>query len=228
MRGVLHQYAFYASVPLGGLLVFQAPTGRAAAAIAIYATAVSALFGVSALYHRVPWRPAPSVWMRRLDHSMIFVTMAASYTSLTLLALDGVVAHVILAVFWVGVVAGVILKLVWIDAPRGLTALVYAVLGLLAAPMLPQFVQHIGPLATGLIVASGSFAAAGGATYALRRPDPLPEVFGYHEVFHLVVIASAAALYLAVALCGLHVHGHFRDTDDQGGRAESSWLSHRS
>lgn len=195
LRGVLHQCAFFASLPVGGFLLLEAPTRRAAAAVAIYAVAISALFAVSALYHRVAWSPWRERWMRRLDHTMIFVAIAASYTSFALLIFEGALAQVILVVLWASVVAGGILNVVWPDPPRWFTALVYAPPGFLAAPMLPQFLHHLGILGAGLIVTSGLLAAAGGVIYALRWPDPAPAVsdepvllpINRHVEFHLAV-----------------------------------------
>src|SRR5947209_268067 len=125
LRGVLHEYAFFVSVPCGAGLILAASGGRARVAAGIYAGAVSALLGTSALYHRVTWRPAARRWMRRLDHSMIFVLIAGTYTPVALLALKGTLADVILIVLWAGALGGIVFKLLWIDAPKWLFAAVY-------------------------------------------------------------------------------------------------------
>src|SRR5260370_37984355 len=136
IRGVSHQYAFFVSLVAGAGLVVAASSGRARVAAGIYALAVSALLGTSALYHRVNWRPAARRWMRRLDHSMIFVLIAGTYTPVALLALRGTLASVILIVLWAGAIGGVVFKLLWIDAPKPLLAAVYVALGLVGAAVL--------------------------------------------------------------------------------------------
>src|SRR5437588_11088615 len=133
LRGVSHQYAFFVSVPCGVGLILAASAGRARLAAIVYAAAVSALLGTSALYHRITWQPSARRWMRRLDHSMIFVLIAGTYTPVALLALHGSLADVILIVLWAGAVGGVVFKLLWIDAPKWLFAAVYIVLGFITA-----------------------------------------------------------------------------------------------
>jgi hemolysin III len=137
--------------------------------------------------------------MRRLDHSMIFLLIAGTYTPFGLLALSGTLAVVVLAVVWSGALAGMALNLIWIDAPKWFSAMVYTSLGWVAIVALPQLVSHIGPTATGLLALGGVFYSAGAAVYGLRRPNPVPAVFGYHEVFHALVIAAAAAQYAVIA-----------------------------
>src|SRR6266480_7735580 len=138
LRGVSHQYAFFVSVGCGVGLILAASGGRARMAATIYAVAVSGLLGTSALYHRVTWRPNARRWMRRLDHSMIFVLIAGTYTPVALLALQGSLATTILIVLWAGALGGVIFKLVWIDAPKWLLAMIYVLLGLVAAAVFGQ------------------------------------------------------------------------------------------
>ncbi len=199
LRGVSHQWAFFVSVVLGALLVLFAPAGEARAATAVYAVAVCGLFGVSALYHRVTWRPRARRWMRRLDHSMIFVLIAGTYTPFALLVLDGTLATVILLLVWVGAVGGVILKFVWIDAPKAVVALIYVILGWVALAAFPEMLDELGITGTALVAAGGVLYTVGAVVYALKRPDPAPRVFGYHEVFHALVIAAAALQYAVIA-----------------------------
>jgi hemolysin III len=204
LRGVSHQWAFAISVVAGGALVLAADGGRATLAAGIYALSLSALFGVSALYHRVNWkREDRRLWMRRLDHTMIFVLIAGTYTAFALLVLDGDLARGVLIALWTAAAAGVILNLVWITAPKPVSAAVYVGVGLIAAIPLPELIGRISPVAIGLIVVGGLLYMAGALVYALRRPDPSPAVFGYHEIFHLLVIAAAAAQYAAVAAYAL-------------------------
>ena len=166
--------------------------------MAIYAAAVPGLFGASALYHRVTWSPPVRRWMRRLDHSMIFVLIAGTYTPFALLVLQGTLATVVLAVVWGGALGGVVLKLVWIDAPKWLVAGVYVALGWVAVAAMPQLFDRAGVTATSLLLGGGLLYTAGALVYATQRPDPVPTVFGYHEVFHALVIAAALAHYVAV------------------------------
>jgi hemolysin III len=200
LRGVSHQWAFFVALAAGAGLVAAAPTGRARLATAVYAASVAGLFGASALYHRVTWTSAGARrWMRRLDHSMIFVLIAGTYTPFALLVLHGTLAHVILAVVWGGALLGVVLKLAWIDAPKWLIAATYVALGWVAVAAFPQLVSELGVVAVLLVAAGGLLYTAGAVVYALRRPDPVPTVFGYHEVFHALVILAAALQYGVIA-----------------------------
>src|SRR5205807_8066205 len=145
LRGVSHQWAFFVSLLTGGALVATAPGGRATVAAAIYAVSVAGLFGSSALYHRITWASAAARrWMRRLDHSMIFVLIAGTYTPFALLALKGTLATAILVAVWAGAGAGVIMKLVWIDAPKWVVALTYVLLGWVAVAAFPQLYDAVG------------------------------------------------------------------------------------
>ena len=203
LRGVLHQYAFFVSLASGTVLVLLAATTKASVAVAIYAASVSALFGVSALYHRITWTTVARRRMRRLDHAMIFLLIAGTYTPVGLLVLNGTLAAVVLAVVWGGAVAGIVLELAWTTAPRWLGGTVYLALGWVAVVAMPQLFAHLGMTGGLLLVAGGLVYSAGAAVYALRRPDPAPAVFGYHEVFHLLVIAGVAAHFLAISLYAL-------------------------
>jgi len=204
LRGVSHQWAFFVSVVIGALLVVFAPGGEPRLAAAIYAASVAGLFGASALYHRVSWSSLGARrWMRRLDHSMIFVLIAGSYTPFALLVLHGTLATVVLLVVWGGAVGGVILKLLWIDAPKSFIAAVYVMLGWVAVATFPQLLEEMGVGGTALVAAGGLLYTIGAVVYARQRPDPAPTVFGYHEVFHALVIAASALQYAAVAFFAL-------------------------
>jgi hemolysin III len=205
LRGVFHQYAFFVSLAAGTLLVLLAATARAGVAVAVYAVSVSALFGVSALYHRVTWTGPARRRMRRLDHAMIFLLIAGTYTPVGLLVLQGTLATVVLAVVWAGAAAGIVLELAWTGAPKWLGGTVYLALGWVAVAAMPQLFARLGVAGGLLIVAGGLLYTAGAAVYALRRPDPVPTVFGYHEVFHLLVIAGVAAHFLAISLYAVPV-----------------------
>jgi hemolysin III len=200
LRGVSHQWAFYFSLVAGLALVIAAPGGRPTLAAAIYAVSVAALFGTSALYHRVTWASQNARrWMRRLDHSMIFLLIAGTYTPFALLVLDGTLAVVILAVVWAGALGGIVLKLVWIDAPKPLVAMLYVMLGWVALAVFPELLDGLGVTSTALVAGGGILYTAGAIVYALGRPNPAPTVFGYHEIFHALVIAAAALQYAVIA-----------------------------
>jgi hemolysin III len=203
LRGVSHQYAFFVSLGTGVALILAASDGKARLAASIYAAAVSALLGTSALYHRVTWRPEARRWMRRLDHSMIFVMIAGTYTPVALLALKGPLASTILIVLWAGALGGVVFKLVWIDAPKWLLACVYVALGLVSAAVLGQLPAAIGWLGVAGLATGGVLYVLGAIVYASGRPNPWPKVFGYHEIFHALVIAAAALQYAVIAFAVL-------------------------
>jgi hemolysin III len=203
LRGVLHQYAFYVSLVLGAVIVILAPDGKARVAAAIYAFAVSGLLGTSALYHRVTWRPRARAWMRRLDHSMIFVLIAGTYTPFSLLVLDGTLANAILIVVWAGALGGIVLNLLWTTAPKWLSATVYIALGWVAVAAMPALARELGPVGVGLVMLGGLMYTAGAIIYAMGRPNPAPATFGYHEIFHALVVAAAAAHFAVVAFYAL-------------------------
>ena len=200
LRGVSHQWAFFCSLVAGAALVLSVETGRARLAVAIYSVTVSGLFGVSALYHRIDWATEQARrWMRRLDHSMIFLLIAGTYTPFALLALEGTLATAILVAVWGGALAGIVMKLVWIGAPKWLVAATYVAIGWVAVAAFPQLFESIGAVGTALLAAGGALYTAGAVVYALQRPDPVPAVFGYHEVFHVLVILAAGLQFAVVA-----------------------------
>jgi hemolysin III len=204
LRGVSHEWAFFLSLGFGTALIILAETPKATLAVAIYAVSLSALFGTSALYHRVNWsRPSVRQWMRRLDHSMIFFLIAGTYTPFALLVLNGTLAMAILAVVWIGAIAGAIVEMIWIDHPKWASALIYLSLGWVAVAAFPGLWSSMGPGGTLLVAVGGLLYTAGAVVYATQRPNPVPATFGYHEVFHLLVIAAAIAHFSAVAFFAL-------------------------
>jgi hemolysin III len=204
LRGVSHEWAFFMSLGFGVALIVLAETPKATLAVAIYAVSLSALFGTSALYHRVNWsRPSVRQWMRRLDHSMIFFLIAGTYTPFALLVLNGTLAMAILAVVWIGAIAGAIVEMIWIDHPKWASALIYLALGWVAVATFPDLWSEMGPGGTLLLAVGGLLYTAGAVVYAIQRPNPSPAIFGYHEIFHLLVIAAAIAHFSAVAFFAL-------------------------
>jgi hemolysin III len=204
LRGVSHKWAFFIALLAGAVLVIAAPTGRATFAATVYAVSVVAMFGASALYHRVDWKSFTARrWMRRLDHSMIYVLIAGTYTPFALLVLDGGIARAVLIAVWGGAALGIGLKMLWPDTPKWLTAAVYVTLGWVAVIAFPELASELGVLGMSLVAGGGVLYTAGAVIYALRRPDPAPAVFGYHEIFHVLVIAAAALQFVAVAAYAL-------------------------
>ena len=203
MRGVLHQYAFFVSLVLGAAVVILAPDGKARIAASIYVFSVSGLLGTSALYHRLTWQPRARAWMRRLDHSMIFVLIAGTYTPFALLVLHGSLSRAILIVVWAGALGGIVLNMLWTTAPKWLSASVYLALGWVAVVAMPDIARELGAVAVALVAGGGLLYTAGAIVYAAQRPDPAPRVFGYHEIFHALVVVAAAAHFAVVAFYAL-------------------------
>jgi hemolysin III len=201
LRGVFHQYAFFAALGAGTVLVVLADGYVERFAVWVYATALAAMFGASALYHRFPWRStAAHLRARRLDHAMIFIFIAGTYTPFTLLELDGVLAVVVLASAWTGAVLGLALNLVWIDAPKWLSAVAYLVVGWVGVIAAPQLFPALGVPAAVLVIVGGALYSLGALAYAGGWPDPFPATLGFHEVFHLLVIAAAVIQFVALSL----------------------------
>jgi hemolysin III len=200
LRGVLHEIGLYASVPLGVALGLLATGARAQVSAAVFAGAVVAMFGASALYHRFTWSPSTRLWLRRLDHAGIFGLIAGTYTPFGLLVLHGAWQIVVLAVVWGGASVAILAKLAWVAAPKWLSAVAGISLGWVAVIAFPQILGHAGVAAATLVALGGLLYTAGGVVYARRKPDPVPHVFGYHEVFHALVVAAVALQYVAVGL----------------------------
>jgi hemolysin III len=198
LRGVSHAAAFFLAVAAAVAVVALAPPGRATVSVVIYGAALAALFGGSALYHRWPGPDRFKPVLQRIDHSTIFVFIAASYTPIALMVLHGALAWVILGLAWAGAAAGVAFTLGWIHAPRAVRAGSYLVLGWLAVIALPQLLGELGVAPLVLLGAGGLLYSVGAIIYAGQRPNPWPRTFGFHEIFHALVIAAAAAQYAAV------------------------------
>jgi hemolysin III len=199
LRGVLHQAAFAASLVVGTLLIVGADGARQRISAAVFAGAVAACFGASALYHRVTWTPRLRLWMRRIDHAGIYLLVAGTYTPVCLLVLTGSWRYVVLAIVWVGAAGAILLKFVWVGAPKWLAAVIGLALGWLGVALLPQLASRMNPAAIVLLLIGGIAYTAGAVIYARRRPDPAPAVFGYHELFHALTIVAVACQYVALA-----------------------------
>jgi hemolysin III len=199
LRGVFHEGAFFVAVIIAPLLVVSADGERRQLAAAVFAASVAACFGASALYHRVSWTPPFRLWMRRIDHAGIYVLIAGTYTPVALLVLSGSWRPTILAIVWAGAAAAIVLKFAWIAAPRWLATANALALGWMAVVALPQLVARLQPTAMVLLVVGGLAYTAGAIVYARRRPDPVPHLFGYHELFHALTIVAIACQYVAIA-----------------------------
>jgi hemolysin III len=200
LRGVAHRYAFRAALPPGLMLVWWAPSGPATLASAVYCGSLLGLLGTSALYHGIKWAPRTRYWVARIDLAMIFVLIAGSYTPIAMLRLEPQLGSVVLSAVWGAALCGAILKTLWVAPPKWASAAVYVVVGSVSLLFLPQVVDAIGGPATALMLLGGAFYIAGAIIYGLQRPDPYPEVFGYHEMFHAFVIAGAAVHFLVMAI----------------------------
>lgn len=201
LRGVFHLYAFIAAVVAGTVLVALADGVLERFAVWVYAVALAAMFGASALYHRFPWRTAAArLRARRLDHAMIFVFIAGTYTPFALLAFNGALRAAVLASVWGGAALGVVLELHWIHAPRWVSAIAYLAVGWIGIIALPQFFPALGVAVAVLLIAGASLYTIGALTYATTWPNPFPSTFGFHEIFHLLVIAAAVVQFVALSL----------------------------
>jgi hemolysin III len=206
LRGVSHQAAFFVAIAATFLLVARAETGRGRLTSLVFGVCLVLLFGISALYHRVDWSPLARARMRRLDHAAIFVLIAGGYTPLFgLVPRAG--QHTALAAIWVGAAIGVAKSLAWAHAPKWITAAIAVGLGWMVIGEVLARMPVVGNASVWLLVASGAIYSLGAAVYALKRPDPLPRIFGYHEVFHALVIVASVVLYLHVGMVVRSVHG---------------------
>ncbi|MFG1945233.1 hemolysin III family protein [Nonomuraea sp. NPDC048826] len=200
LRGWLHAGALPVTLVAGILLVALGPTLQARLASAIYAITSGLLFGISATYHRGTLGPRLAEWLRRFDHANIYLIIAGTYTPFALLALDGPAQAAVLGVTWGGALAGVLFRVLWMGAPRWLYTVLYLALGWTAIFVMPQLLEGAGVAAVVLVAVGGVFYSAGAVVYGLRRPDPSPRWFGYHEVFHAFTLAAYLVQYIAVSI----------------------------
>jgi hemolysin III len=198
LRGVFHEAGFYAALAAGAAMVVTAEPGRGRTAASIFAGCVAVCFGASALYHRPNWTPNARAWLARLDHAGIYLLIAGSYAPFGLLVFSPGWAVSVLAIVWSGALIAILSKLCWLRAPKWLSAANGLVLGWVGAAAFGELLK-LPSAALVLIGASGLLYTAGAVVYAVRRPDPLPRVFGYHELFHVLTVLAVAAEYVAVA-----------------------------
>ncbi|HZP71847.1 MAG TPA: hemolysin III family protein [Gaiellaceae bacterium] len=198
LRGVFHEAGFYAALGLGIPLVLTAEPGRGRFAATVFAACVALCFGASALYHRPTWQPRVRSWLARLDHAGIYLLIAGTYTPVALLVMSRGWQVPVLAIVWSGAAAAILLKLVWVRTPKWAAAMTGLALGWVGVVAFGQLLKLQVPGLL-LLLAGGLLYSAGAIVYARRRPDPVPHLFGYHELFHVLTLAAAGCQYAAIA-----------------------------
>jgi hemolysin III len=200
LRGVFHLWAFFAAIAAGVVLVTLADGALPRFAAWVYVMALAAMFGASALYHRYPFKStARRVWARRLDHSTIFLFIAGTYTPFALLAFAGTISWLVLATVWFGAALGLLLNFVWLDAPSWVSVIAYIAVGWVGVVTIPQMFSRVGVPGSVLVMVGGVLYTLGAVVYATHRPNPFPATFGFHEIFHALVVAAAAVQFVAVS-----------------------------
>jgi hemolysin III len=197
-RGSLHTWSFVATVPLAALALARAETRAGRIAVVVYGIGMAAMFGVSALYHRVTWSPPARQRMRRLDHSTIFLAIAGTYTPVVALGVGGGTAKLVLTLVWAGTLVGIAIANLWPSGPKPLIAAPYILVGWVAIGVMPRLLDELGRGSFVLLVLGGLLYTAGAVIYAIRRPSLWPATFGYHELFHALVSAAAFCHYAVV------------------------------
>jgi hemolysin III len=198
LRGVFHEIGFYAAVGLGLLLVLTAEPGKARISAIVFASSLAGCLGASALYHRPMWTPRIRSWLARLDHAGIYLLIAGTYTPFGLLVMSPAWAAPVLAIVWSGAALAIVLKFCWVRAPKWLSAAIALMLGWIGVIAISQLLK-VELMGFVLVVVGGLLYSAGAVVYALRRPNPAPGVFGYHELFHLLTLAGAGCQFAAIA-----------------------------
>jgi hemolysin III len=198
LRGVFHELGFYVALGTGFLLVLSAQDGPPRVAATVFAVCVACCFGASALYHRPTWTPPVRAWLARVDHAGVYLLIAGAYTPFAFLVMSRAWAVPVLAVVWSGAFVGILLKLFWVHAPKWLSAAIGLTLGWVGAAAFSQLLKLQLPGVL-LVIGGGVLYTVGAIVYLRRRPDPVPRVFGYHELFHVLTLAGTACLYVAIA-----------------------------
>ncbi len=204
LRGWIHAVAAPLALAAGVVLVWRAPTVPAAVSVGVFAACAVTLFTMSAVYHLGTWSPRVRLVLRSIDHADILILIAGTYTPVAVLALHGATRLAILCVVWAAAILGAVFRLTWTGLPRWVYVPLYVGLGWAAIFVLPQFLHGAGPAALALAIAGGMLYTLGALAYGLRRPDPWPCVFGFHEIFHACTVAAFACQYGAIALIISH------------------------
>ncbi len=198
LRGVLHEVGLGAALVVGTLLIVGADGGRSSVAAAAFAGSVALMLAASTLYHRVRWQPRARLWMRRVDHAGIYVLIAGTYTAVGLVCLHGALESTVLGIVWAGALVATLVKFCWVEAPKWLSVVIALSLGWVGIAAMPQLEESAGAAAVALLLAGGVAYTVGAIVYARRRPDPIPKVFGYHELFHALTLVAIACQYVAI------------------------------
>lgn len=199
LRGHFHQAAFFFYLGACAMLMAQSQHFSEFVATLIYSLSLCGLFGISALYHRPRWSSQARMWMRRLDHSAIFLLIAGTGTPLCMLAIPNDGGMQLLKIIWIAAAIGVIQSLFWVSAPKWLAALLYIIMGWLAFPYMPELKKALGASGVNLILTGGIVYTLGAVVYALKKPNPSPKYFGYHEIFHILTIVAAGFHFVVIA-----------------------------
>ncbi|WP_406285811.1 hemolysin III family protein [Embleya sp. NBC_00896] len=202
LRGWIHAGTFPLAVAAGIVLVALAGDTKSRIACGVFALTAAMLFGTSGIYHRGNWGPRGEAVLRRLDHANIFLIIAGTYTPLTILLL-GKSDQILLWVVWIGALAGIGFRVFWIGAPRWLYTPIYVALGWAAVFYLPEFMREGGVAVVVLVIVGGVLYSLGAVVYGIKRPNPSPQWFGFHEVFHAFTLLAFASHFVAVALVAL-------------------------
>ena len=197
-RGVSHQIAAFVFPVMGAVAVLLARPSGAKAAVGVYTAGVTGMYATSAVYHRGNWSPPTKRRLRRIDHSMILVGIASTYTPIAGIGIGGTTGRVVVAVVWSLAAVGALVRNLWLDAPSWLVALVYIGVGWTAVAVLPAMWTHLGVVTFLLVLAGGGVYSVGAYVFSRKRPDPYPGVFGFHEVFHALVLLAGLLFWLAV------------------------------
>jgi hemolysin III len=200
LRGWLHAVTSPLALASGIVLIALAPTGAGRVAAIAYAVTSVVLFTTSAIYHRGRWSPAAERRLKRMDHANIFLLIAGSYTPFAVLALTGDARAAVLSAVWGTALLGVAFRVFWVNAPRWLYVPLYIGLGWAAAFFVPQLLHGAGVAAFVLVATGGLIYTAGGLIYALKRPNPSPRWFGFHEIFHACTVAAFTCQYIAASM----------------------------
>jgi hemolysin III len=199
MRGLSHYYAFFLSLAAGTLLVVTAPRGLATWTALVYALSISAMLCASSLLHRGTWTLAQARILTKLDHTCIYLLIAGTYTPISLIAMSGAIRVLVFSVAWLGAIVGIALEWMWYRPPRGWVTTNYIVVGWVALIALPQLWTSLGVAGFLLVLLGGLSYTVGAVIHAAQRPDPWPEVFGYHELFHVFVLVALVLHFAAIA-----------------------------
>jgi hemolysin III len=198
LRGRFHEAGFYLALVLGTPLILTAEPGRARFAASVFVACLAGCFGASALYHRPTWSPGKRVWLARLDHAGIYLLIAGTYTPIGLIVLEGAWRPWVLAIVWSGATAAIFLKLFWVRVPKWVSAVIALTLGWVGIVAIPELLK-LPVMGVSLLLLGGAFYSVGAVIYALKRPSPVPHVFGYHELFHVLTLAAAACQFASIA-----------------------------